>query len=539
MTKPPELESEGGRPIWDTISAAASGDAPALRLLLKQDPALARAEFWYTPAIHFTVRGGHIEATRLLLDGGADPEWNGYHDGSLVEMARVRGHEAVAKLLEEARQRRGRRSPLPEHPIHMAAQIGDVGQVRELLDADPALLERGDRAGGTPLHRAALGSAHEVLSLLRDRGANIHAIHGTGRGCRAGWWPYDVQAIDLAIWGPNPFAQHRRDFETARLLLSLGATYDLTVAAALGDQARVEEMLDHDPGCLRTARPNGKRALSAAVEFGHREVARLLLDRGASPGWPEAGAPKGAALRVAAGQGDREMVELLLAQGADPNSEIDSAGNAIFGSRTPEIRELLLASGGTVDTYELVWMDQDDEVMRRVTEDPASADRGCGGVFAAVCTLGNRKLFDRLLAAGIRVPPTVTGCRSYLLENLEMLRALLASGMSPDLPNWQGQTFLHDLCGGGKRGKCGDALERAAILLDAGASISAREDEYGSTPLGWAARTNMADMVEFLLARGALTNFPGDEPWATPLAWAERRGHAEVAGILRKHGATR
>lgn len=111
--------------------------------------------------------------------------------------------------------------------------------------------------------------------------------------------------------------------------------------------------------------------------------------------------------------------------------------------------------------------------------------------------------------------------------------------MSPDLPNWQGQTFLHDLCRGGKRGQAGEALARAAILLGADASISAREEEYCSTPLAWAARTNMPDMVEFLLVRGAPTNLPDDEPWATPLAWAERRGHEEVAEILRKHGATR
>ena len=84
-----------------------------------------------------------------------------------------------------------------------------------------------------------------------------------------------------------------------------------------------------------------------------------------------------------------------------------------------------------------------------------------------------------------------------------------------------------------------DAIERARILLDAGASISARDEEYRSTPLAWAARTNMPEMVEFLLARGAPTNLPDDPPWATPLAWAERRGHAEVAEILRKHGAVR
>jgi ankyrin repeat protein len=143
----------------------------------------------------------------------------------------------------------------------------------------------------------------------------------------------------------------------------------------------------------------------------------------------------------------------------------------------------------------------------------------------------------RLLDAGFRVPPVLTACRGYLLENTEMFRMLLDSGMNPDLPNWQRQTFLHDLCRGGKRGQIGRQLELAAILLDAGASISAREEEYGLTPLGWAARTNMPEMVEFLLGRGAPTNLPDDQPWATPLAWAERRGHAEVAEILRKHGA--
>ena len=193
--------------------------------------------------------------------------------------------------------------------------------------------------------------------------------------------------------------------------------------------------------------------------------------------------------------------------------------------------------GGTLDPYDLVWLDEDDEVIRRVTEDPGSAEYGCGGVFTAVCTRGKRDLLLRLLDAGIRVPPVVTGCHSYLLENTEMLRILLASGMNPDLPTWQRRTFLHDLCSGGKRGRTPDAIERARILLDAGASISARDEEYRSTPLAWAARTNMREMVEFLLARGAPANLPDDAPWATPLAWAERRRHAEIAEVLRKSGA--
>lgn len=100
-------------------------------------------------------------------------------------------------------------------------------------------------------------------------------------------------------------------------------------------------------------------------------------------------------------------------------------------------------------------------------------------------------------------------------------------------------TLLHALCSRDVRNRTMKHRTRcAAILLEAGATISAKDEEYRSTPLAWAARNNLPDMVEFLLARGAPANLPDDEPWATPLAWAERRGHARIAAILRKHGAT-
>jgi ankyrin repeat protein len=539
VIKPRELETDKGRDLWDTITAAAAGDMPTLRRLLERDPGLSQAEYWYTQPIHFAVRAGHVEAVQLLLEAGADPEWNGYHDGSLIEMARDRRQERIAQLLEEARQRRGRVAPAADHPIHAAAEADDVERVRTFLDADATLLERGDSAGGTPLHRAVLRSARRVIELLLDRGANIHAVHSVARGGSGGWWAQDLQAIDLAIWGSNTHALPKRDFQTARLLVARGAAYDLTIAAALGDVQRVTALLDEDPYRICEKRANGERPLSAAVEFGHDAVARLLLARGADPTWPERGGGKGTALQAAASAGNRELVVLLLAHSADPNGDADCGGNAIYAAKTPELRALLMVHGRPLDPYDLVWKDEDDEVMRRVKEDPSSAERGCGGVFTAVCTRGKRDLLMRLLDAGIRVPPVLTACRGYLLENIEMFRILLDSGMSPDLPNWQRQTFLHDLCRGGKRGQTEKQLTLAAILLDAGASINAREEEYGSTPLGWAARTNMPDMVEFLLARGAPTNLPDDAPWVTPLAWAERRGHAGVAEILRSHGAER
>jgi ankyrin repeat protein len=116
----------------------------------------------------------------------------------------------------------------------------------------------------------------------------------------------------------------------------------------------------------------------------------------------------------------------------------------------------------------------------------------------------------------------------------------LARGLSPDYPNWRNLTFLHLLCSRDMRDPTMDLrTECATILLDAGANISARDEAYRSTPLAWAARSNLPDMVELLLEREAPANLPDDPPWATPLAWATRRGHTGTVAMLRRAGAAR
>lgn len=198
-------------------------------------------------------------------------------------------------------------------------------------------------------------------------------------------------------------------------------------------------------------------------------------------------------LHEAARAGRRDVVEELLRQGADPNIHVDAAGNAVFaGARFPEIRALLEAHGGRLDPYDLVWLDEDDEVVRRIAADPSSAHAGCGGVYPAIVTRRKRELLVRLLDAGVRVPAAPCGCRSYLLEDVEMLRLLLArGGLDPNYPDDTGATLLHDLC------RYGDAAIRAQcadILLAAGADAHAA-DRDGVTPLALATRQGQADLV--------------------------------------------
>jgi len=514
MIKPVELETAEGNDVWNTLTAAAAGDVPALRRLFDRNPRLARAEYWYTPVVHFAAREGHVEAVRVLLDAGADPERNGLNDRNLIEMARERGHEPIARMLERARDQRGRVvAQKTDHPIHRAAALGDADAVRALLDADASIIDRGHTRGLTPLQLAVVGGSRQVVTLLLDRGANIHAAGGGG----------DLQAIDLAVFGGRG---HGSDPEMARLLISRGATYDVTIAAALGDIDSVRRMLDNAPSRAYEARPNGRRPLAAAVEFGHDDVVRLLLERGVDPRWEEPDAPHGRSLHGAAIRGNLAIVKLLLDHGADPNEDIDSTSSAAVFAATPEIRALIESRGAELSPYDTSGIEHDDDKLRALAADQQDTHR-----IGATITMsaGRPELLARLLGAGLRMPDIHTSCQGYLL-NPDALRTLLAHGMSPDQMNWQHQTLLH-LASGGNKTEC------AAILLDAGATITARDEEYRSTPLAWAARVNAPKMVEFLLSRGAPASLPDDPPWATPLAWATRRGHAQVVEMLRAAGA--
>ena len=63
--------------------------------------------------------------------------------------------------------------------IHDAAVAGDLNKVRELLEADPSLMEAKDKDGLTPLYAAIRGTGPayftqvEVANYLLDKGADV------------------------------------------------------------------------------------------------------------------------------------------------------------------------------------------------------------------------------------------------------------------------------------------------------------------------------------------------------------------------------
>ena len=516
-----------GEDVWQVLTAARAGDPATLRAALERDPTLVSASYWYLPPLHFAVREGHLEAVRLLVAAGADLTHRNalYGNDTLLRMAEDRGHRRVAGFLREALHRRFSSAGV-RHAVHEAAAAGDAASLARLLADDPRLADVGDHLGRRPLHYAVAAGHGDLVDLLLNAGADIDAP-GFGGDDRLGGPGFRPAA--LALWR-DPYWGRRDDLALARHLLEHGADYSPAVAAALGDEARLEELLRADAAAANLAEACGKRPLSAAAECGHLAIVRRLLAAGAEPNLPEGqNCPRGFALWAAAHHGHREIVALLLAADADPNAEVESSGTPTTAAATSELRALLYRYGGRLGLAAHCYRGDVDTVAALLDARPGLFDDAAlEQVFPHCVQAGHEALLRLLLARGLRVPPVVTYCQTYLWLSLPLARLLLEHGMDPDLPNWQRIRPLHHIAARGD-------VRSAELFLEFGADLDAVDEEFRSTPLGWAARCGQREFVRFLLARRGWRAEPAAVPaWAQPHAWALRRGHAEVAALLAR-----
>jgi ankyrin repeat protein len=282
--------------------------------------------------------------------------------------------------------------------------------------------------------------------------------------------------------------------------------------------------------------------LSAAVRRRDVAMTRLLLEHGADPNGSEEGAPRGLSLWIAVNDGEREIVRLLLAHGADPNAEVDSSGTPMGqaeGKQDSAIIELLHAHGGhrsqqserdrVGKLIKAGKLEEAERLLRANLQWIHDDQAGWGdGILAGPAHGGQHDVIAMLMRLGARVPPVSKWAPEYYFKHEGTAAFLLEQGMDPNHMTWHRFTLLHHMAAKGE-------LAKAKLLLTHGADINAIDDEYRSTPLGVAARSGQAAIVELLLERGADPTAAG-APWAVPLAWAERKGHHRVVEILRKAG---
>jgi ankyrin repeat protein len=141
--------------------------------------------------------------------------------------------------------------------------------------------------------------------------------------------------------------------DISRMLLERGAVSDLYDAAACGLTDRLRDLLDKEPASVNTLSSDGATPLGLAAFFGHREAVELLLDRGAPINKLSTNpAFPFAPLHSAMSGGHKDIVDVLLARGADVNVR-EGGGMTILHEAAAignlDYVKLLLARGANAD----------------------------------------------------------------------------------------------------------------------------------------------------------------------------------------------
>src|SRR5512141_1530404 len=103
--------------------------------------------------------------------------------------------------------------------------------------------------------------------------------------------------------------------QAAALLRARGAKVGPFEAAAFGDAAALERLLEADPANAEGFSPDGWTALHLAAFFGHVEAAKLLMGHGAALHTLSWNATANTPLHAAIAAGRGEMAQYFLAHG--------------------------------------------------------------------------------------------------------------------------------------------------------------------------------------------------------------------------------
>ncbi|MBN8711453.1 MAG: hypothetical protein BGO12_10400 [Verrucomicrobia bacterium 61-8] len=461
------------------VDAAEAGNLEAVRLMLDLgfpiDTRGASYGGWNGTALDHAAWGGHVEIVRLLLERGADfrlvHSYNGTALGAAIHGASHAGHDRGAATIEVLARAYtpselngyisySKTEPNPDIPpllrriqtelpqvgdaqLVAAAQAGDTAGLRRLLDAHP---DRMTRAWGGPwdqplLHLAATSGHADCVRLLLERGFDpdmrdhmdkataLHFAAGEGRlevvkvlldaGADIEGWGNDHE-LNVLGWATSlgPFRE-----ETARHLLSRGATMTIWSAIALDDADAVRRIVREDPDLLATARmsrnEDARSPLHHAVERNRPAMVRLLLELGAA-------------------------VDRRDALGF-------SALGCVHEKTDPSILALLERSGLQLGLYDALVLGRYDDAERLL--DPSAIRRGGAQthLFVYAVAKGNWRMAEWLLAHGadINAIAEVYQCPAtalhFAVENkpVERIRWLLDHGADPTIKDGRFDSDAH------------------------------------------------------------------------------------------------
>jgi len=445
---------------------------------------------------------------------------------------------------------------------HSAAGLGLTDELSAMLDADPAVIDAKGGDACTPLHFAR---DIPTAKLLIDRGARLDARDEDHDSTPAQW-----------LIGDAP--------EVAKYLLERGATPDIFLAAALGDRALCERLIEANPAVLAlrvgTApfHPIGYQNLGGtilqwtlgfnsfahqyAAAKGHDELVRYLFDESDAKTQflaacvmamrPEAEAIAAANPDLVGSLTDEDL-ELLARYCWETNANVEAVRLMLdvgFPIDHPETRH------GWMPLHNAAWGGYGDLVDLLIERghpldlrDPGFGGTPIGWAIHCCCNEGRHpegeygRVVGALIDAGCPWDPPIypTGDSrideafeprlrrridgAALLGDAEAVEGFLATTSAP-------ATLTLALIGAAK----GAHIAIVERLLAAGARINP-EPQGTWSPIHAAAASGSVETLELLISRGAdVTALNGHGSTALHFAAATGNGLPVLRALLR-HGA--
>ncbi|KAH0538358.1 hypothetical protein FGG08_005053 [Glutinoglossum americanum] len=414
-------------------------------------------EYGHIP-LSYAAENGHEAVVKLLIEAKADVNAKDEYRVTPLSLVAQEGRGAVADAKADVNAKDKYRVT----PLLLAAQVGHEAVVKLLIEAKADVNVKDNYDGRTPLSWAAQRGHEAVVKLLIEAKADVNAKDKNSGTRPPSWSPFErryaVFILDNAGRTPLSWAAQRGHEDVVKLLVKAKA--DVNVKD----------------------KNFGRTPLSWAAYEGHEAVVKLLIKAKSDVNVKDNDDPMPmndgrTPLSWAAQKGHEAVVKLLIEAEADVNGKDDTQGRTPLWWAAYEgheaVAKLLIDAGSDVN-------DKDD--------------------------------YD--------VTPLLLAAR----EGHEAIVKLLIDAKADVKVKDGGRTPLSWAAQKGHKAV-------AKLLIEAKADVNGKDDTHGRTPLWWAAYEGHEAVAKLLIDTESDVNDKDDYD-VTPLLWAAEKGHEAIVKLL-------
>lgn len=440
-------------------------------------------------ALHRSVQLDSVEIARVLLDHGADSNFLEFHESPLTTAAN-RANRAMVELLLS----HGALPNLPNHSnltaLWHAADAGWINVCEALLIAGANPLQD-CKWGETPLFRVAVHGYTDILEMMIKFGADVNKTVKHSR-----------LSPNHPKYGANSllyFVATNGHYDALQLLFRKDHDDNLRKHLHITDQFSELAM-----------------TIQKAASRGHCEIVEALIDyfkiEITDPWYADV-------LPVASGGCSSHLVSRLLKRGIDPNTRDNHVGPPLVWATCANSRAddetltLLLDAGANPDVPDskgqtamhhaaTVGHEHHVRTLLERGANPRIGDWECRNPLMKAAAEGRLSV---VRCIGAACPATMLDTDANGMTALSwavshghapVVHALLSLGAKTDVPAWGGMPLI-------AKAVCRDDRATMVMLINAGADVSAREPNTGSTALHLAVQFRRIRMFTLLLENGA------------------------------------